>query len=437
MHRRTQVLTSFATTGAMLVMSLGTSVLLARGLGPDGRGLLLALTFWPALLAALLNFSLNEAVAYHVAWRVDTPDEPRTIAASFQLVLAVALAASLVALIAIFVILPPKYRDHLDLVMLYAVAFVLISQLEQFSRAVLQGRGAILTLNAARLVQPSFYLVLLSSFMAAGFLEVSTAMTAALGALLVSLAVGMTLVRPASFRFQAGPHRRIAATGWAFHKANILLYAASEFDKAIVLVFLTTTQAGLYAVALAISGIGSGVVLQSLGLMLMRDMAAANEMEGRRSVFVRSTRAAFAILVLGNGFAAILTPWLVPLLFGAKFAAAIPVTVLLLGMGVCNGGRKMIDRALRATHHTRIGMLGEATALVGVVVFGAIGALAGGLEGLALGMVVAQTIALVLVTQLARRHFEASLFELWPFQKAVLKDVRAFFGKARSPAVAA
>ncbi len=211
-----------------------------------------------------------------VAQRARTPDERLATSTAFQLVIVTAVVAAAVTILAMTLVLPSQRRGYVELMMLYAAAFVPLSHLDQFFRAILQGRGAILSLNAVRLIQPVCYLLMLLFCLTLGMLDVSAAIVVAIGALTVSLIVGAAVAHPALVRAQAGLYREIAGTGWRFHKANVVLYAASELDKAIVLVFLTTTQTGLFAVAIAMSALGTGVVLQSLGLMLMRDMAAAD-----------------------------------------------------------------------------------------------------------------------------------------------------------------
>jgi O-antigen/teichoic acid export membrane protein len=421
-----QVLSSFSATTLAIILSLGTSVLLARTLGPEGRGLLLALTFWPALFAALLNLSLNESTAYHIAKRVGTPDFRTAVSASGHLVILTAIVATCTALIALYFAVPEQYRGYLGLVMLYTLTFIPLSHGEQWLRGILQGRGAILSLSALRLIQPIIYFGILFALSVQGLLDVSSAMVVGVIAIFMSLVVGVVVVRPSMLVAKSGLNWEIASTGWRFHKANLLLYSASELDKLIVLFLLTTTQAGLFAVAIAVSSIGTGVVLQSLGLMLMRDMAEASDGKSRRSIFIVNIRAAIGVLLVGNGVAAVLAPWAVPLLFGASFAAAVPVTVLLLGMGALKGARQMIDKTLRANHHTRTGMIGEAVAFGGLAILGSIGAVAGGLEGLALGALIAQAAALIVVIRFACAQFDAGPLELWPFQRATLDDVRDF-----------
>ena len=410
--------------------------MLARALGPDGRGLLLALTFWPALFAAILNLSLNEALTYHLAKHSGTLLEPQVSSAAFQLVVITIVVSMAITVLSLWTIIAPLQNQYANLMIAYALVFIPISYLEQFFRAILQGRGALLTLNAVRVVQPISNFTLLIFLLIFGLLDVATAMAATVGSLFVSLILGAAVTRPAVSQFNAQKRRNIAATGWQFHRANLLFYVSSEVDKLIVLVLLTPSQVGLFAVAIAVSTIGTGVVLQSLGLMLMRDIVSAEDEAGRRRVFIVNMRATFAMLALFNGIAAALTPWAIPALYGAPFAVAVPAIILFLGAGALKGARQMIDRGLRASHHTRTGMIGEIVFLTGLMLFGWIGAATAGLEGFALGTLVAQAAAFVVVLPLASSTLGVRLLDLWPFQKSAIEDISALLFRATMPPTA-
>src|SRR6266508_5481689 len=77
---------------AVQALNVMTGVLLARALGPAGRGELTAVMLWPTLLAAVGSLGMAEAVTYHLAGRAFAPD--RVVGAG----LAVALAQSAVLL---------------------------------------------------------------------------------------------------------------------------------------------------------------------------------------------------------------------------------------------------------------------------------------------------------------------------------------------------
>lgn len=427
-----RALGSFAATGLVLLVSLLTSVILARSLGPEGRGLLLALIFWPALLSALFNLSLNEAVAYHMAQRPGTDDAQMLAGTAFWLELGVTGLALAATLLALQLVVPATYRDQLVIVSLYTAAFVPLAVFDLFFRAILQGRGQIGTLSLARLAQPIAYLLLLLlACLLVQPLSVPVVLAVLIGALALSAATGAVLSRFRLTRFRPAVIRPVLRSGWTFHRANLLLYGAAEVDKLVLLLMMTTHDAGLYAVGIAVSAIGTGIVLQSLGLVLVRDMAANPDPAGRRRVYATSMRSAFAVLIGVNVIAALLAAWWVPLLFGGAFAAAVPMTILLLVAGACKGARQMVDKALRATHHTRIGMIGEVTALAGIVIFGVPGALMAGPDGLAAGVLVAHALAMLLVLMLSQKEFGVSLLELWPFQRATFLEVRALMAATR------
>lgn len=432
---RIKLAVSFATTALVLILSLGTSVLLARTLGPEGRGLLLALTFWPAVLGATFNFSMNEAIAYHVAQRVGPSGDDGFTNCIFWLTVLVACGATVATFVALNLVTPTRYREYLGIIILYASLFVPLSNFDLFCRAVLQGRGSILALNFVRIVQPGGYLALLVICMIVFGASATAAMAAALTALALSTLTGSIIIRTRLVAPEIGTIVPVAKTGWMFHKANLLVYAASEADKAIALLLLSTVDAGLFVVSVAVSAIGTNIVLESFGLMLVRDMAAAEGARGRQAVFVTNMRAAYAVLLLGNGAAALLAQWWLPLLFGDEFAAAIPTTMILLMMGVLKGARHMADKAMRATHHTRNGMVAEAVALVGVVVFGPIGALTGGVEGIAIGALISQGIAFAVMLVLAGNHFATALGALWPFQRAAILDLMKLAKRRGRPLV--
>ena len=53
-------------------------------------------------------------------------------------------------------------------------------------------------------------------------------------------------------------------TGGHIHRANLVLYTAAEVDELVVVWWMDDASTGLYAVALAVSLVGSALVVQSL-----------------------------------------------------------------------------------------------------------------------------------------------------------------------------
>lgn len=418
---------SFGTTGVVLLLSLGTSVLLARTLGPEGRGLLLALTFWPILLAAVLNLSFNEAMSYRTARNVGTDREQVVAATGLWAVLLLAALAVPVIFGLLHLVVQDEYRPYFREITLFMAIFVPLTYLHLLFMAKLQGRGQMMRVNLLRVTQPLFYLIfLLGSYGLTDF-GVLPVMAAMLSAQAVSVLTGALLAGPGVGRPDRDMLRELGHSGWTFHKANLLLFASAELDKIIVLALLSTTEIGLYAVAVSMSTIGYSVVEQSLGLILMREMAAADGRDGQRQVFIRTMRTAVAVLVLVNGLAAALAVFWVPLLFGADFSDAVLPTMLLLGMGALKGTRHMIDKSLRATHHTRTGIVAEIVSFAALAILGSAGAWMAGLVGVAAAAAAAQALGLLAALLISRRHMGYAVSALWPLRMSVLHELRAQF----------
>jgi O-antigen/teichoic acid export membrane protein len=413
---------SYGATGLLIALSLASSVMFARFLGPEARGLLLALMFWPYFVAASLYLSLNEATALHVARAAAgdkgaaTPEEGQTLAAS-GLVLQ-SMAISLVTPITLLLLpfLLADQRDSLGLVLAYTTAYIPAMFLDLHAKAVLQGRGRIDALNVLRLVQPVLYTVSLIALWALGRFSVDTVLAAMLASTFVSAVTGLVTAWSNPFRAAWARMREIAATGAAFHVANLLVYAANEADKLIVLGLLNLREIGYYSVALAISALGTNFIIQSLGVTVTSEMAAAATREKRLRVVQSTINDGALLLAITNGPAALLMPVWLPLVFGSEFGPVVPVAILLLVAGTLKGLRLVIDRALRADGNTRSGMTGEAVALVVLVLAGIVGARFGGLTGLALAVIAAQAAGLAAVMLAAALHLECPASALVPLR---------------------
>jgi O-antigen/teichoic acid export membrane protein len=400
---RNRLIGTLGATVLMTGLSFITSVLLARNLGPDGRGALLALTFWPALLLGVLSLSLNESTTYHVA---HAPGAGRIYAATgLGLQLLVVLAATPLALAIILVFGLGRAHAGIGLMVWYAAFFTPLSLLDLHFKAVLQGRGDFRALNLTRLVQPFGYAVALIALAAAGRFTIAAAMAAMLATLAFSSLVGAAFARPTWARWEGA--RDILMTGFRFHLANVLFYAASEVDKLIVLALMDDTDVGYYAIGIGLSTLGSGIAVQSISLLMSRDMPAAAE-EARIDLLARNLAIGGLLLIGINLVGALSASWWLPAIYGAQFKPATPVVTLLLIMGTIKGLRQIIDRAMRAARIVKVGILGELTALTGLVVFGCAGAFAGGLEGLVCGLIAAQLIALLAIWHLTARALATS-----------------------------
>lgn len=419
MARKVGILT-FGVSGIITALSLITSIILARSLGQEGRGVLLILIFWPALLRGLLYFSLNEGTNYAVARSCaegasDEIDQTSRAALSLNL-LAILIVTGL-SLIALPFLLGQDRQAHLQLLLLFTAAATPFTLLDLYYSAVCQGRNRVTAYNLLRFCQPGIYAITLLALWVSGQVSVEYVLIAMVASTAGSVALGM-IYEGLAWPALDGPRMRaIFGASAQIHGANVLFAIATEIDKLVVVQFTGEAAVGIYAVAVAVSALGSAVVVQSFAILAYPMISGAANRQVQRNLIQDFAQLSFLLLLFINGTAAVLSPWLVPLIFGQAFSAAVPVVIILLVMNILKGMRQVIDRGLRALLDIRPCMIAEAVSLVTFVTLVALGFVwaepRDRLVGIAISLTLSQFLALAVIIGFMRRNHELSLGNLF------------------------
>ena len=437
--------TSLATL-LQFVLALVTSTILARLLGPAGRGAFAAVTIWATIATYIGNLSLNEATALLLASpKYRDPSSARllsSVALSLQ-ILAAAATAVCTALILPH-IMGSHRAERAPVAVITALIFVPLTFADLHQKAVLQGEGKFNAMNGLRLVQPLAYAVGLIALALMHQFTWRAVIVAFLGSVFVSAAIGAILTRSVVPRWQGQVGRFVLGVGLRFQSANLALYASQEIDKVLVVAMLDDTSVGLYVSALAVATIGFSIASQTSAILLLPAVSAAQDPEQRSRMICRAAHAAMLALLIINGSAAIVTPVFVPLLFGKNFAPAAPITlILLIGMSL-RGVRFTIDRGLRATGSILPGIIGELSCVGSFILLSLIVVSRMGVVGLAWSASFGQLVAFVVVSVLASRRLNVSVAELWGLRnqahasvmKEAFHDLRAMVTRQLSAAAA-
>jgi O-antigen/teichoic acid export membrane protein len=356
-------LLTFATNVAILATGVATGVLAARFLGPEDRGLLAAVQFWPALLASLGFLSLGEAVVYRAS---RSTLAPRDFAAT---VLALALGLSLAAAGAGALLLPALVGADRAAWLGTATAYLAAVAAAGFvGHALLsldQAGQRFRRYNLLRLVPSAIYLAGLLALVALDRLSVATALWAGwAGALAVAVArLGLWRGALAGGRPDRAEAGRLLRDGWRFHGAGSLAILAAQADRLVAVALLDDREVGLYAAAATFAWAGPGVLAQSVNTVLYPRLAAEADPAAAAALLARGLRRTLPVLLAGVALTLAAAPWLVPALFGAAFAPAVPLALALACAAAPAVLVQTLARCLRAFGDARHGMLGEAVTL--------------------------------------------------------------------------
>jgi O-antigen/teichoic acid export membrane protein len=404
---------SLVASGVMQLLNVVSGIVIARSLGPAGRGELAAVLLWPALLAYLSGLGCADAITY-LASRL--PDRARDIGAT-GLVLAVLQGAAVVG--AGYVVLPALLGHYggqaVQAGRLY-LAWAPLMLLTTAGAAVLRGRMSLLAANATRVAVIVLTVAGLAGLVAAGRLTVPSVVAVYLGANVATLVVTLWIL--ASRReLGVGLHRDlvrpILAYGLRAHVGNVSTLASTQAGQALVALLLAPIALGLYSVAATVTS-SVNLVGASLALVAMPAVggcASAAEMRTAFARFVRSTLALSALAALATALA---TPLVMSHLFGRAFGPAVgPACVLLVG-GTFASTNLVLSAGLNAFNRPMASSVAQvlATAVTALALGGLLPAY--GIVGAALASALAAATATAYMVAHATRHLDLAASDLLP-----------------------
>jgi O-antigen/teichoic acid export membrane protein len=347
---RAGLLTLAATAGTLLV-NVVTGVLIARVLGPSGRGAVTAVLAAPVLVAWLFGMGCAAAATYHQSRHPD--DAPRLVSTWLVLGVPLALMGIVVGELLLPHLLAAQSEHTLFLARLLMLTLAL-TFLGDLMNGIVLGDQDFVFYNAVRVVQPLAVAVAYAALWVGNALTVTTAVAATV-AVSAACALGLS-ARVLRRHGLARPSRALGRTTlWYGARAHSTFTAGlvnTRLDVMIIPAFVGASTVGLYSVATSVSWIVV-TVAGSIGAIVF-PAAAARGPEGRYIV-LKSLYATLAVGVLLAGVVAAVAGVGVELVYGPDFAGSVePLRVLLAGAvlyaaaGTVCAGLYALDRPFTA-----------------------------------------------------------------------------------------
>jgi O-antigen/teichoic acid export membrane protein len=419
--RRAYVQT-FVATCAVRGFGAVSGILAARLLGPAGRGDLEAIILLPTLVAALGGLGLSQAVAYEVS---KSPDSEASVAsAGFWTSLGLGVLQMLLLGWLIGVFLPPE-KQHLARAAGWFVLYLPAVYTGWALLGIDQGRGRFKRFSAFQVLPGAIYaglaLILWTThrISPAGF-----ALAILAGAVLTAVIRGSAMGR---LIFHTRPSWQtvlnLLKRGLSFHLPAMAGLALLRADTVILVRLLPSAAIGLYAVAsaIAVGHIGTANPFVQVGFT-----AVATEEDALAAAHTLARQFRFAQLAIGvSGLAAaLLTPWIIRVAFGARFAGAVATTYFLLAGMSAWGLAQVLEHGLRALARPEIGIVSNLLALAVLVATGIPASLRWGIAGMGIALLAAQTVNLAILLHFSARRFGLPWMLFWGVSLRTLGEFR-------------
>jgi O-antigen/teichoic acid export membrane protein len=333
----------FLTNVANAGLSFVVAVLLARALGPDARGVYAIFLLTASVAQALFSLGLGVAALYYLS-KGDYTD--RQVVTNCHQVTIFSFAASALLVLLAWPIFGDELLEQDVPFWAFAIAVPLFVQYGLLT-SILQGQQRFARMNAVVVAQPLVLLVLLSVGVAVDVVDTSEAILLWCASTFAANLLAMILVgRDAlpsweMFRIHWSSMRAQLWFGLRGQAGNLAQLLNYRLDQYVVLLFVNSAGVGIYVVSVQLSQ-SLWFLSNAVATVLQPRLAAASAEDAAREAPV-VCRAVLLISALGAGALAIVSPWLIPTLFGDEFEASVVPFLWLLPGTVALAGSKIIS----------------------------------------------------------------------------------------------
>jgi O-antigen/teichoic acid export membrane protein len=337
---------TFIASGAIQALNVIAGVLLARGLGPHGRGELAAILLWTMLVGSVGQLGLPEALTYETASNREKARSAVGTAVAAWLVLSVAL----VTVGGVVLTLTLGGYDTATRTSGYLLLSVIPLYLAtNLCVGVLQGLRAYGAFNVIRTLVPAATAVCLVGVELVHGLTVRTAALSYVATYLTTAIVGVALLRRTrvwDLGFDRSLLRRLLAYGMRSQSTFMTSTLIERLDQLLISLVLGATSLGLYAIAVTLTS-ATTLAASTVAVVAFPHMAALPSGPQRASSARRFVLLAVAASALITIPMLAVTPQLLDLFFGAAFAGIATVCRVLLLAGVFLAFTQLLVALLR------------------------------------------------------------------------------------------
>ena len=349
----------------ILLVNVLTGVITARLLGPEGRGVQMAIILWPQFFSFTTTLGLHAALLYHIK---KSPEEEGALYYSSLLM---TIGTSLAGIVIGLLVIPWRLSDHSGEIILASLWFMLVvpfMHLYFLNNALVRAKEDFRRFNQMRYQLPLITLALLLGLAVTGYITPVTAGIAYLlpyvPVALGSLIRGMRSYRP-KLRAIRKVNGRMLKYGLGSYGVDLLGNLILYIDQIVLIGLLSPASLGLYVVAVSLSRMVN--VFSASIIMVLFPQASGLGEKDAALLSLRVYKVSTTIALFGSLCIMALAPLVIHLLYGEIFLNSIPVFRLLLLEVVIGGAAMVLGQAFMAAGKPSIVSISQGIGIVLIV----------------------------------------------------------------------
>ena len=407
-----------STSFICVVLGCVSGVLAARLLGPEKRGELAVIAYFPGLMATFFPLALPQALTFFISKEPQRTSEVAAAGFRISLVLGV-LGAMTFAFIGKYVLTTENQHlaKSIGLVCLMAPAMVVNAHFYAIHRGV----HRFSLVNGLLIFVAGGYVLLLLGFwsvnrVSALNIAVGTQCLQIVVAVISGCCIGSVLIRTP---VRWSTYSRCLLQGLRFWLPMLALTLFTVSDRAILIRTTSLEQIGHYAAAFAVA-FPFTLVAQSFAQIGFVEISGESGDEGAVSLLVRRFQMVQVVSV-GLVLAGLpLVHFVIEFGFGEEFTAAIPVAYFVVVAMSIRGLSWALECGLRARNHIWPGVASSLTSLGCLVLLSVVLVPSGGVKGFGIALLLAQAAGLAVLILAAKWSLGISFSDLYGLRPAIV-----------------
>ncbi len=321
---------TFGSSIIIFILNAGISILIARALGPDGKGIITLILLASGQTSAFLSLGIDNAIIYYIASR--QIDRQSAVSTLFILSLFLGILSAIATVLILNFTL--KSVERIIWILIYfRTLFIPLFIYTTFLRMITRAEGRIIELSLLNIIHPFLNLILVLI----AILFIKSTPTILLGVILSNIISDMILMwifakcqyfKSNLLRFDKKIAKKLITYGLKGHLGSIFQYLNYRFDMYIVALFLSTSQVGIYSVAVGFSEI-LWMIPNALGVVITHRAASRPWSEANR-ITASVNRLTIAVMAVCCILWIFIGKYIIPFLYGTAFLETVNAMLWLL-----------------------------------------------------------------------------------------------------------
>lgn len=322
-----EIATTFITKMFFLGGSFMTSIILARVLGREGKGMVTALFVIPNLVISLSDLGVRQASAYYIGRKIHPIED---IAASNMLLWGLTSVLSVIIVAGYY--FSPFSSSYSTLLIIIALAYIPVKILTAYFSGMLQGRQMIKEMNMKYIIESVSKLlivILVVWLLTTGVPGAALATTISATLALIYSWLRVREITPLKFYYAKGIPEDLLRKGFVFALAIFILQLNYKIDIVFLESMVSLSDVGVYSVGVTLAELIWQVPTAISTVLFARTANSTSDLEAseRTAKLLRISLPPLLLMSLAMwGF----SPLFVRLFFGTDFIQAGTVIRLLL-----------------------------------------------------------------------------------------------------------